>query len=402
MVFTFNNHQRYFMSVEIKLPQISMTMIDGVVVRWVKQEGEEIREGDTLVEIETDKVITELESSATGIVRSIAAAEGDVVPVGGLLCVIAAEGEDSVAATASAPAAVAETERAAPLPKLSAASRRASPLARKIAAGKGIRLEGVVGSGPGGMIVRADLPEAVVAPARNGSPTAAGLVDDEDTIVPFEGIRRAIAENLMRSKRAAADVTTVADVNMGAVRDIRKALPLSYNAFVIMATAKALRDYPTLNAFVEEHRVIVKKQVNICVAVATNLGLLTPVIRDADKKNLLTIGEDLADLARRGREGRLVAADYDGGTFTITNSGVFGSVLFTPIINHPQSAVLGLGRIAKTPIVSENDEIVPASMMFMSLTYNHRSIDGETAVTFLQRIRHYLEHPVEMMGLQKP
>ncbi|MDR0576878.1 MAG: 2-oxo acid dehydrogenase subunit E2 [Candidatus Accumulibacter sp.] len=393
------------MSVEIRLPQISMTMIDGAIARWVKQEGDIIREGEILVEIETDKVVSELASSATGVVRSIAAAEGDIVPVGGLLCVIAAEGE-SIAAptTANAPAAPTKTDRAAPVaaPGLSGAPRRASPLARKIAAERGIRLDGIAGSGPGGMIVRADLPEAAAAPARSKAPALASLASDEDAIVPFEGIRRAIAANLMRSKRAAADVTTVADVNMGAVRDVRKVLPVSYNAFVIMATAKALREHPAINAFVEEDRVIVKKHVNICVAVATNQGLLTPVIRDADQKNILSIGEDLADLAKRGREGRLVATDYEGGTFTITNSGVFGSVLFTPIINHPQSAVLGLGRIAKTPIVSENDEIVPALMMFMSLTYDHRSIDGEAAVTFLQRIRHYLEHPAEMMGLKKP
>jgi Pyruvate/2-oxoglutarate dehydrogenase complex, dihydrolipoamide acyltransferase (E2) component, and related enzymes len=143
-----------------------------------------------------------------------------------------------------------------------------------------------------------------------------------------------------------------------------------------------------------------KRQINICVAVATKLGLLTPVIHDAGRKNLLTIAEDLNDLAERGREGRLAARDFEGGTFTVTNSGVYGSVLFTPIINHPQSAVLGLGRIAMTPVVRD-EAIVPALMMYMSLTYNHRSIDGETAVRFLQRIRFYLEHPDKMLELNK-
>ncbi|MDR1827304.1 MAG: 2-oxo acid dehydrogenase subunit E2 [Methylobacteriaceae bacterium] len=392
------------MSVEIRLPQISMTMIDGVVVRWLKQPGDAVREGESLVEIQTDKVVSELAAAATGVVRSIAAAEGDVVPVGGLLCVIAAEGEavDAPAAQTSPaePPVTAPAATPVDIPAAGDGKKRASPLARKIAAERGISLDGLSGSGPGGLIVHADLPEAP-AHARPAPLSPPAPVDDEDTIVPFDGIRRVIAENLMRSKRSAADVTTVADVNMGAVRDIRKVLPLSYNVFIILAAARALREFPALNALVEEERIILKKHVNINVAVSTDKGLLTPVIHDADGKNLLSIGEALADLAERGREGRLTPADFAGGTFTITNSGVFGSVLFTPIINHPQSAVLGLGRIAKTPVVNDNDEIVPALMMFMSLTYNHRSIDGETAVRFLQRIRHYLEHPAEMTGLKK-
>jgi pyruvate/2-oxoglutarate dehydrogenase complex dihydrolipoamide acyltransferase (E2) component len=401
------------------MPQISMTMTDGVIVKWLKNIGDAVAEGDGLVEIQTDKAVDELGASTAGVLLSIAAEAGEIVPVGDVICSIAPEGTpipvpgDKVeAATKPAPRDVESV--AQPSTDRHATGRlRASPLAKRIAAQEGVDLATVSGTGPGGMIVKADVEDAAARrasmPAR---PTPAGAAvstrpaappltpDVEDTVVPFEGIRRAIADNLMLSKRSAAEVTTVADVDMGAVKTLREALPVSYTVYCTLAAAKALQEYPVMNALVEEDRVVLKKRINICVAVATKMGLLTPVIADAGRKNLLTIAEDLNDLSERGREGKLNSRDFEGGTFTVTNSGVYGSVLFTPIINHPQSAVLGLGRIAPTPVV-RGDAIVPALMMYMSLTYNHRSIDGETAVKFLQRVRHYLEHPDEMLGLKR-
>ena len=390
------------MPVEIRMPQISMTMIDGTIVKWLKNEGDTVAEGETLVEIQTDKIVDMLASSTTGVLQTIVAQEGEIVPVGEMICVITVAGEvtqSPVLAPPDMPTPV-ETPASAKAGEKSPEKRvlRASPLAKKIAAQKGLDLLPIQGTGPGGMIVKADLPEVTLrAPERAAAPQ---IVIGGDTVLPIEGIRKTIADNLMLSKRSSAEVTTVADVDMGAVKAMRAVLPLSYTVFCVLASAKALLEYPLMNALVEEERIVMKRQINICVAVATKLGLLTPVIHDAGRKNLLTIAEDLNDLAERGREGRLAARDFEGGTFTVTNSGVYGSVLFTPIINHPQSAVLGLGRIAMTPVVRD-EAIVPALMMYMSLTYNHRSIDGDTAVRFLQRIRFYLEHPDKMLELKK-
>ena len=401
---------------EIFMPQISMTMIDGTIVKWLKQEGDSVAEGEDLVEIQTDKVVETLGSAAAGTVLRIAAPEGETIPVGGLICLVGQAGSPlaDVPVQAAPQTAPSDTPSEALLAGPEQKSRRrASPLAKKIAAQQGIDLSAITGTGPGGMIVSADLPikkpgempvetlaQTQAAPVKAAAP-AAFSPDDGDTVVPFEGIRKVIADNLMRSRQAAADVTTVADADMGAIRDMRKVLPVSYTAFSVLAAAKALREFPIMNALVEEDRIILKKQVNISVAVATPMGLLTPVIHDAGDKNLLTIAENLTDLSDRGREGKLASGDFAGGTFTVSNSGVYGSILFTPIINHPQSAILGLGRIAKVPVVREDDTIVPALMMYMSLSYNHRSIDGETAVKFLQRVRYYLEHPAEMLGLKK-
>ncbi len=402
------------MPIEIRMPQISMTMIDGTIVKWLKKEGEPVSEGEPLVEIQTDKVVNELASSASGILRTITAPEGTIVPIDGVLCIVGAEGESASptpqGSAAAAPAAANTGGKDAPPdlpPPAAEPSRpsggekgprvRATPLARKIAARMGLDLAGIQGTGPGGLIVKADLPAGTAGPVPS-APSVSVRCDDGDTVVPFEGIRKVIADNLMQSKRFAADVTTVADVCMDKVREIRALLPVSYTTFVVLAAGRALAEYPVVNALVEESRVIMKRDININVAVATKAGLLTPVIREVDKKNLLTVAGELADLSGRGRAGRLALEDFSGGTFTVTNSGVFGSVLFTPIINHPQSAVLGIGRIAMTPVVRAG-AVVPALMMYLSLTYNHRSIDGETGVTFLQRIRHYLENPLEMIGV---
>ena len=414
------------MSVAVRMPQISMTMIDGTIVKWLKNEHDTVTEGEALVEIQTDKVVDTLNASAAGVIMQLVAREGDIVPVGEVLCLIGDGSQADEAPATPAPvgqpvcpvasavaAAVSAAVAASALPVAGQKGRRASPLAKKVAAVHEVDLAGVDGTGPGGLIVKADVLKAAARAAQAASvplpgaqPVQAavalpGAVEADDEIRPFEGIRKTIAERLMLSKRSAAEVTTVADADMGAVREMRRVLPLSYTAFVILAAAKALAEYPIMNAWIEDERVILKKRINISVAVATQMGLLTPVIQDAGNKNLLTIGEDLHALAERGREGRLAARDFEGGTFTVTNSGVYGSILFTPIINHPQSAVLGLGRIAMTPVVRPDESIGAALMMYMSLTYNHRSIDGETAVKFLQRIRQYLEHPQDLIGLKR-
>lgn len=391
------------MTTEIKMPQISMTMIDGTIVKWLKRNGDSVFAGEDLVEIQTDKIIDVLRSSLSGVIRKILAKEGEIVSVGGALCLVETTGKQEVEADSieTPQGSLSPIQQNEKKPRVSSA-RRASPLAKKIAHLKGIDLSTIKGTGPGGLIVKADLQTEVSSSQKAGSyiQPHAPFLDSEDEILPFDRIRQKIADNLMMSKRLAADVTTVADVNMDAIKAIRKILPLSYTAFIITATAKALKEYGTLNALVEEDRIILKKKININVAVATQSGLLTPVITNAGNKNVMTIAEDLADLGERGRKGELKLQDFENGTFTVTNSGTYGSIIFTPILNYPQSAVLGIGRIAMTPIV-KNGDIIAAPMMYLSLTYNHRSIDGETAVKFLQRIKHYLEVPEEFFALKR-
>lgn len=391
------------MNVEIKMPQISMTMLDGVIVKWHKHEGDIVSEGENLVEIQTDKIIDFLHSAASGKILKILSKQGDIVPVGAPICILEVAGKQEVSEKRAEDHQVSlkkpvENLLQRPLKLSAATAGRASPLAKKIAQMRGIDLSGIKGTGPGGLIVKADLPEDVVSPTPLKDIFPSGFaLDSGDEVVPFDRVRRSIADNMMLSKRSAAEVTTVADVEMSRIKDVRKILPISYTSFVIAAAVKALQEYPVMNALVEEDRIVVKKKININVAVATKSGLLTPVISDAGNKNVMTIAEDLLDLADRGRAGQLKLNDFENGTFTVTNSGVFGSVFFTPILNYPQSAVLGIGRIAMTPVVREG-EIVAAPMMYLSLTYNHRSVDGETAVTFLQRIRYFLENPDTLLG----
>lgn len=310
-----------------------------------------------------------LASATTGTVLRIVAKEDEIVPVGGLLCNVGEKGlqadapPDAVFGSDTDVPAVA-TPVAAPSVRRESRNR-ASPLAKKIAAKEGVDLSGIQGTGPGGMIVKADVEDALGAspvPQARGAELSPLSPEPEDAVVPFEGIRKVVADNLMLSRRVVADVTTVADADMSAIRKMRKVLPVSYTAFSVLASARALAEFPIINALVEENRIIMKKRINISVAVATNVGLLTPVIRDAGNKNLLTIAEDLADLATRGRDGKLTARDFEGGTFTVSNSGVYGSIIFTPIVNNPQSAILGMGRIAKVPIVLEDDTIAPTRL----------------------------------------
>lgn len=402
-----------------QMSQISMTMVEGRVVKWLKQEQEPIQEGEGLVEIETDKIVVETTSPATGVVRKIMVPEGEYAPVGAPLCLIADRADDisayvpgqaaaAGAATSASPAVAEPTPEPVPEKKI-----KASPLARKIAASQGVSLVGLTGTGPGGLIVRYDVEQAMarkpapaappaavatpaVAPAFAPAPTAAPAAADDVEIIPLQGVRKRIAEHLTLSKQNAADVTTVMDVNMTKVASLRKVLSVSYTVFVVRAAAVALQEFPLLNASIVNNSIHVKKQINVNVAVATDTGLVTPVIPHTNRKNILTVAAEMDELARKARDGGLQPADFADGTFTVTNSGTFGSLLFTPIINYPQCAILGIGKVAKTPVVVD-DAIVVAPVMYLCLTYDHRLVDGETAVKFLKSVKTYLEQPEQIL-----
>ena len=487
---------------EIEMPQITMTMVEGVIAGWHKKEGDPVQEGEPLADIETDKVVQTLNAAASGVLLKILAREGDIVPVGKVFCVIGEPGsapspaaapapETPKAAVSPAPAATeALSERTVPMPQVTpqmkdaviirwlcaendlveageplvkaevddtvrvipapeggvigtilAPSGRtlcpgealytlktsgcapeaaapapragyicATPLAKALAAHAGLDLAKVTPTGPDGMIVESDVKKTMVTPQTKPMPApapkaqtpaeATSCADDEE-IIPFTGIRRRIADNLMVTKRTMADVTTFAEVNMSKVKAFREFLHISYNCFILKAAALALGEFPIMNSSISGDRIIVKKSVGLCVAVSTKRGLVTPVMHHAEKMNLIGVAEQLNDYASRGRDGKLTAQDFEGGTFTVTNSGTYGALFFTPIINQPQSAILGVGKIMMTPIVDENGQIAAAPMMYACLSYDHRVVDGETAVKFLQRIKFYLEHPDQMTAVRK-
>ncbi|MHC1758066.1 MAG: dihydrolipoamide acetyltransferase family protein [Negativicutes bacterium] len=388
-----------------KMSQISMTMVEGRVVKWLKNENDAVTEGEALVEIETDKIVVEITAPATGLVRKIMVPEGEYAAVEAPLCLIAGASDDISGYLASGDRQV-EITLHAPLP---GGKVKVSPLARKIAQQFGLNFAVLAGSGPGGLIVRADVERALEEKEKQGMQSVLRTVQRETKqeespaaveIVPLQGIRKRIAEHLTLSKQAAADVTTVMDVDMTKVAELRKILAISYTAFVVRAAAKALQEYPMLNASLVDQFIHIKKHINVCVAVATETGLVTPVIPATNRKNILTVAEEMDELARKAREGALTSADFADGTFTVTNSGTFGSLFFTPIINYPQCAILGIGKVAQTPIVRDS-AIVAAPVMYLCLTYDHRIVDGETAVKFLKTVKTNLEEPDQMITNKK-
>ncbi len=383
------------MSVEVRVPQLTQTSAAYSITRWLKLEGDTVETGNPLFEVETEKAAVEIESPGSGVLAKILVRSGEV-PLGTVVAVILAPGETlpdlapakDAAATPPRPGAVALPVALSPGGAAAPAGRaKASPLARRIAAEHGVDLARVIPTGPGGMITEAD-----VRGCLEGTPVP---VKDEE-IIPMSGIRKTIADRLSLSRRTAADVTTVADVDLTEVAALRARMDLTFTAFVARAVVMALAEFPILNSRLQGDAIVIGKRVHLGVAVALDEGLKVPVIRDAHTKSLGQIGAILTDLSQRGAAGKLAPAGLTGSTFTLTNSGVFGSLLFTPIINPPESAILGMGKIAKTPVVRD-DQIVIRQMMYLCLTYDHRVVDGAPAVKFLQRVKTLLERPEQLL-----
>ena len=404
------------MSTEVIMPALGESIAEGVIVKWLKREGDSVREDEPLVEVETDKAVVEIPSPASGIVAKLLAQEGQPVEVEQPIAVIAAEGEELPGeAEPEAPEqppveAVAEAEP----PR----RRVYSPLVQKLAAEHDVDLSRVQGTGIDGRVRKRDVlayveqqrrraaaaPPAAPAPALPPPPTPGEeLVEAEadEEVVPLTGMRRAIAEHMIRSKQTSAHVTTVALVDMTRIvqwRERNKAdferregARLTYMPFIIRATVDAIAEFPVLNSTMEEDTVIIKKYVNMGLAVAAPEGLMVPVIRRADRKSIPELARSLADVVAGARDGKLKLDQVQGGTFSITNPGVYGAILSTPIINQPQAAILGVEAIRKMPVVI-NDAIAIRSMMYLCLSYDHRIVDGATAVQFLQTVRHNLEN----------
>jgi 2-oxoglutarate dehydrogenase E2 component (dihydrolipoamide succinyltransferase) len=420
----------------IKVPPLGESIVEATVSRWLKKEGDSVAPGETLVELETDKITVEVPAMSGGVLTKRAHAEGDVVKVDDLLAEVdesAGDGkreEPAKAKPASEAKAKAEVEAKAPEPAVKAAAAapkpaasaevRASPAAQRVAAEQGVDLSKVQGTGRGGVISKPDVIESATkaAPAPRPAPTAQAPerplptsrpplpAGERETREKMSTRRKRIAEHLLESQQATAHLTTFNEIDMTAVSAVRERLKervekehgvkLSFMPFFTKAACLALKQYPVVNAQIDGDAIVYKHYVNMGIAVASDAGLVVPNIKDADQKGMIEISRDIIAIAKRARDGKLTMDDLTGGTFTITNGGVFGSLVSTPIINFPQSGILGLHKIQDRPVAVDGKvEIRP--MMYIALSYDHRIIDGQQAVLFLVRIKELMEDPASML-----
>jgi pyruvate dehydrogenase E2 component (dihydrolipoamide acetyltransferase) len=421
------------MPIELKMPALSPTMEEGTLAKWLVKEGDEVSSGDILAEIETDKATMEFEAVDEGKIAKILVAEGtDGVKVGQPIAILAGEGEDAgnisaapaAAAKAEAPkaeapppkkdntpkaAAPAPAATSAPAPQAAKGDRiKASPLAKRIAADKGIDLASVQGSGPGGRVVKADL-EA--APAKAAAPAAAAAAPIEPGEIPHEVIklsnmRKTIARRLTEAKQTIPHYYLTVDIRLDALLKLRselnkglepRGIKLSVNDLLIKALAMALIEVPTANVSFAGDHMIKYSRADISVAVATEGGLITPIIVGADTKSVSTIAKEMQDLAGRAREGKLQPQEYQGGTASISNLGMFGTKQFDAVINPPQGMIMAVGAGEKRPYVI-NDSLQIATVMSASGSFDHRAIDGAEGAKLMQAFKRLIENPLGMLA----
>ena len=405
----------------ITMPKLSDTMVEGTIARWRKKQGDAIETGDILAEVETDKATMEMEAFDDGVLKEIYVGDGGVAKVGEKVALILAEGETAEAAPA-APAPKAEPAagakpaepQAAPAAPAAAAPTgarvKASPLAKKIAAERGVALEGIQGTGPGGRVVAEDIPEKGAAPAAAAAapaPKIQAAAGKGDQRVPLSGMRRVIAERLLASKTQLPHFYLSIDVDASALMRLRKELnsanesaglpKLTINDFVLLAVARAASSHPYINASWAGDAIIQYGSVNISVAVAVDDGLVTPVIRDAHKLSLKEISATVKDFAKRARDKKLKPEEYQGGTITVSTLGAYGIEQFFAIINPPQAAILAVGAIVKKPVVNAKNEIVVGERMTITLSCDHRVVDGAVGAEYLGTLRKLIENPALML-----
>ncbi|USY26471.1 2-oxoglutarate dehydrogenase complex dihydrolipoyllysine-residue succinyltransferase [Alcaligenes sp. 1735tsa3] len=393
---------------DVLVPQLSESISEATLLEWKKQPGEMVQADEILIEVETDKVVLEVPAPASGVLSEIVKANGSTVTSGDVLARIDSEGK----ASAAAPAAAAQeaAPAAAPAAASSAASSVASPAAAKILAEKGVEASSVEGSGRGGRITKGDALEANAAAAKPAAapvaPPTLSLDGRPEQRVPMSRLRARIAERLLQSQSENAMLTTFNEVNMQAVLDLRKkykdqfekehGVKLGFMSFFVKAAVAALKKYPVLNASVDGKDIIYHGYFDIGVAVGSPRGLVVPILRNADQMSIADIEKQIADFGARARDGKLTLEEMTGGTFSISNGGVFGSMLSTPIINPPQSAILGI-HATKDRAVVENGQIVIRPMNYLAMSYDHRIIDGREAVLGLVAMKEALEDPQRLL-----
>jgi 2-oxoglutarate dehydrogenase E2 component (dihydrolipoamide succinyltransferase) len=431
--------------ISLKVPPLGESIVEATVSRWVKNQGDSVNAGDTVLELDTDKITVEVPSLRAGVLTKQSVKEGDIVHVDDVL------GEIDEMATAGAPASTpASTPAAAPAaaPKPAAspapaavsapspaaapvattpatsAVQKSAPTARRMADERGVDIGSVQGTGRGGVVSKPDVmaaaapqptkaaqevaappaPVKTAPPPLHSAPTPRS--GERETREKLSTRRKRIAENLLQSHLSTAHLTTFNEIDMSAVMALRSRVKervekeygvrLSYTPFFVRAACQALRDYPVVNAQLDGDEIVYKNYVNMGIAVASEQGLVVPNIKDADRKGMLDISRDIAAVAQKARDVKLTMDDLTGGSFTITNGGVFGSLVSTPIINYPQVAILGLHKIQDRPVAIDGKvEIRP--MMYVALSYDHRIIDGQAAVLFLVRVKELMEDPAVML-----
>lgn len=409
------------MAFEVKMPQLGLTMEEGTVTKWVKQEGDTVKAGDVILEITTDKLTSEVESEHDGVLLKIVAQEGEDIPVKGLLAYIGEAGEqvgDAPAAKAEAPAAEAPVPAAAPAAPVApvAGGRiRISPLAKKTAAKLGVDYTAVAGSGPLGRIVQKDILAAAEAAKAAPAPVAQAAAEkaapkktalelmDGDEVVKLAGMRKVVSERMTKSAQEIPTVTQNVRIDVTELMAFRKKInndlgvKYSLNDYVLKATAKALKNNKHILVSIDGDQIIKRAHVNIGMAVALEDGLIVPVIKDADKMSLGEISEAARDLAERARTNKLSMDEYKGSTFSISNLGMFGVETFNPIINQPDAGILGVCAVQDELVMDAEGNITKRQFMRISFTFDHRLIDGATAAKFELAIRDLMEHPMQIL-----
>ncbi len=423
------------MPVEITVPPLGESLVDAVVGQWLKAEGDAVSRGETLLELETDKVNLDVAATEDGVLSNIARSEGDVVVVGEVLGLIA-EGASTVKSNGSdappsdppaQPEPPAPVESPAETPEIPAvdAAGRAAPAVRRLAEEHNVQLSSIAGTGPGGRVTREDvlaaaspappaqLPDSAAKPqaAQTTKPAETPGTRPDVSGRPEERVRmsrrrQTIASRLLEAQHSAAMLTTFNEIDMTAVMELRTArkdafkerhgVGLGFMSFFTKAAIGALKAFPNVNAEIQGNEIVYKKYYDIGIAVGVDEGLVVPIIRDADKLNFAQIEKEIVDLATRARDGSLTLPELTGGTFTITNGGVYGSLMSTPILNAPQVGILGMHTIQKRPVAIA-DEIVIRPMMYVALSYDHRIVDGSDAVRFLVRIKELVEDPTSLL-----
>jgi len=372
------------MATDIIMPQLGESIAEGTVVKWLVPVGGMIEKDQSLLEVETEKVALEIPSPATGVLSEIVVQEGETVPVGSLLARIAST-PPSEAINRVGGVVVRPME---PIPE---GEDRHSPAVRQLAKAQGVDLSQVKGTGAGGRVTKKDVQDFI---ARSGAATKTTQPDGEQSmgeeILPLTQMRRIIADRMVRSQQTSAHVTTYFEVDFTSIAKFREGRSLTYLPFVIRAVTRAIRDLPVVNSAWSEQGIIVQKDIHVGIATALDDGLLVPVVRHADRKGLTQLAKEVADLAERARSKKLNPEEVQGGTFTITNHGGFGSLFSTPIIHQPQIAILGVGAIQKRTVVI-NETIAIRPMGYLSLSFDHRVIDGATADQFMGKVKGYLE-----------
>jgi 2-oxoglutarate dehydrogenase E2 component (dihydrolipoamide succinyltransferase) len=423
------------MAVEVKVPAVGESVSEGTLSRWFKQDGEAVRVDEPLFELETEKATTEVAAPAAGTLR-IAVAEGETVAVGAVVARV----EDGAAPPRPSPAAPKQEQAAKPdkevppakpVPQGDARAATAgapaagevllSPAARRLAEEEGLDVGQLRGSGPGGRVTKEDVlahleqrraqpgrppPEAPPPPREEGRVPAAKPEAPRETRQRQSSIRQRIAERLVAAQHTAAILTTFNEADLSAVLELRNRykeafrqkhdVGLGFMSFFVKACVEGLRAFPVLNARLEGNDIVFPHDHHIGVAVSTDKGLMVPVVRNAGGLSFAAIEKRITELALKARDGKISVDDLQGGTFTITNGGVFGSLLSTPILNPPQSGILGMHAIQKRPVVVD-DEVVIRPMMYLALSYDHRLIDGREAVLFLVRVKECIENPERLL-----